>query len=81
MAEEVQDAARTLPQSMMWSINLNGLMGWLTAITFCYCIGDLEQGKHNVRKLLLCTENKTNNYGDQCLKPRLDIHLFKSFST
>ncbi len=45
MAEEVQDAARTLPQSMMWSINLNGLMGWLTAITFCYCIGDLDEGK------------------------------------
>ncbi|OAQ98391.1 hypothetical protein LLEC1_05271 [Akanthomyces lecanii] len=43
MAEEVQDAAQTLPKSMMWSINLNGLMGWLTAITFCYCIGDLEQ--------------------------------------
>ncbi|EGX88450.1 amino acid permease, putative [Cordyceps militaris CM01] len=43
MAEEVQDAARTIPQSMMWSINLNGLMGWLTAITFCYCIGDLDQ--------------------------------------
>ncbi|KAM3434969.1 hypothetical protein MY4824_005122 [Beauveria thailandica] len=43
MAEEVQDAARTLPQSMMWSINLNGLMGWLTAITFCYCIGDLDK--------------------------------------
>ncbi|KAJ6781801.1 hypothetical protein PWT90_11098 [Aphanocladium album] len=43
MAEEVQDAARTLPQSMMWSINLNGLMGWLTAITFCYCIGDLDE--------------------------------------
>ncbi|OAA56905.1 Amino acid/polyamine transporter I [Cordyceps fumosorosea ARSEF 2679] len=43
MAEEVQDAARTLPRSMMWSINLNGLMGWLTAITFCYCIGDLDQ--------------------------------------
>lgn len=47
MAEEVQDAARTLPQSMMWSINLNGLMGWLTAITLAYCIGDLEQGKHD----------------------------------
>ncbi|KAM3506589.1 hypothetical protein MY11210_007487 [Beauveria gryllotalpidicola] len=43
MAEEVQDAARTLPRSMMWSINLNGLMGWLTAITFCYCIGDLDE--------------------------------------
>ncbi|TQV95265.1 hypothetical protein V2A60_009691 [Cordyceps javanica] len=43
MAEEVQDAARTLPISMMWSVNINALMGWLTAITFCYCIGDLEQ--------------------------------------
>lgn len=42
MAEEVQDAAYTLPRSMLWSININGLMGWLTAITLCYCIGDLS---------------------------------------
>lgn len=42
MAEEVQDAARTLPRSMLWSVNINGLMGWLTAITLCYCIGDLS---------------------------------------
>lgn len=38
---------------MMWSINLNGLMGWLTAITFCYCIGDLEEGKRSIH-LLSC---------------------------
>ena len=49
MAEEVQDAARTLPKAMMWSINLNGMMGWLTAITFCYCIGDLDEGKNSRR--------------------------------
>ncbi|KAJ2984347.1 hypothetical protein NQ176_g3 [Zarea fungicola] len=49
MAEEVQDAAKTLPRSMMWSINLNGLMGWLTAITFCYCIGNLDEGKFRHR--------------------------------
>jgi hypothetical protein len=45
MAEEVQDAARTLPRSMLWSVNINGLMGWITAITFCYCIGDLDTGE------------------------------------
>ena len=50
MAEEVQDAARTLPKSMLWAININGFMGWLTAITFCYCIGDLDEG----RSLLSC---------------------------
>lgn len=29
----------------MWSINVNGLMGWLTAITFCYCIADIDEGR------------------------------------
>ncbi|WPH02746.1 putative amino-acid permease [Acrodontium crateriforme] len=41
MAEELQDAAHTLPRTMLWSVGINGFMGWIVAITFCYCIGDL----------------------------------------
>lgn len=41
-AEEVEDAGRTLPASMMWSVYLNGLMGFIMAITICFCPGDFS---------------------------------------
>lgn len=42
-AEEVDDASRTLPRSIMWSVYLNGAMGFIMAITMCFCLGDLSQ--------------------------------------
>lgn len=39
MSEELRDASRILPQSMIWSTVLNGAMGWVMVITFCFCIG------------------------------------------
>lgn len=42
-AEEVEDASRTLPRSIMWSVYLNGAMGLIMAITMCYCLGDLQE--------------------------------------
>ncbi|KAL8718370.1 MAG: hypothetical protein Q9225_004487 [Loekoesia sp. 1 TL-2023] len=42
-AEEVEDASRTLPRSIMWSVYLNGAMGFIMAITMCYCLGDLSK--------------------------------------
>lgn len=44
MSEELKDAAYTLPRSMMWATTINGAMGFVTAITVAYCIGDLETG-------------------------------------
>ncbi|KAI5362562.1 Putative amino acid/polyamine transporter I [Septoria linicola] len=43
MSEELKDAAYTLPRSMMWATFINGVMGWVTAITTAYCIGDLAE--------------------------------------
>ncbi|KAI4283791.1 MAG: hypothetical protein L6R35_005047, partial [Caloplaca aegaea] len=40
-AEEVEDAGRTLPKSIMCSVYLNGAMGFIMAITLCFCLGDL----------------------------------------
>ena len=40
-AEEVEDAGRTLPKSIMYSVYLNGAMGFLMAMTLCFCLGDL----------------------------------------
>ncbi|KAL8845907.1 MAG: hypothetical protein Q9221_008964 [Calogaya cf. arnoldii] len=43
MAEEVEDSGRTLPRSIMWSVYLNGTMGFVMAITMCYCLGDVTE--------------------------------------
>jgi choline transport protein len=40
MAEEVRNAAYVIPRAMMWTWLGNGLLGWIMAITFCYCVGD-----------------------------------------
>jgi choline transport protein len=40
MAEEVRNAAHVIPRAMMWTWLINGLLGWIMAITFCFCVGD-----------------------------------------
>ncbi|KAK8868960.1 amino acid/polyamine transporter I [Apiospora arundinis] len=42
MSEELQDAARTLPRSMIWTTFFNGAFGWIMLITFCSCLGKVE---------------------------------------
>ncbi|EKG20960.1 Amino acid/polyamine transporter I [Macrophomina phaseolina MS6] len=42
MAEEVRDASKVVPRAMIITILLNGLMGFVMIITFCFCITDLE---------------------------------------
>lgn len=43
MSEELQDAGKTLPKCMIWTTVVNGGLAWIMAITFCFCIGDLEE--------------------------------------
>lgn len=42
MSEELQDAARVVPRSMILTTICNGLLGWVMVITYCFCLGDLE---------------------------------------
>ncbi|KAK4574910.1 hypothetical protein LTR86_000759 [Recurvomyces mirabilis] len=42
MAEELTDAAWTLPRVMTVATVLNGALMWIMLITICYCIGDAE---------------------------------------
>lgn len=42
MSEELYDASRTLPKTMILSTIVNGGMGFLMVITFCMCLGNLE---------------------------------------
>ncbi|KAL8726786.1 MAG: hypothetical protein Q9181_005925, partial [Wetmoreana brouardii] len=41
--EEVEDAGRTIPRSIMWSDYINGAIGFIMAITMCFCLGDLSK--------------------------------------
>ncbi|KAI6805556.1 amino acid transporter [Hortaea werneckii] len=42
VAEELQDAAYTLPRVMTLATFANGLMAFVMLIAICYCIGDIE---------------------------------------
>ncbi|KAK8029278.1 hypothetical protein PG991_006334 [Apiospora marii] len=41
MSEELQDASRTLPRSMIATTLVNGALGWIMLITFCSTLGNL----------------------------------------
>lgn len=41
-AEEVQDASIVLPQVLIWSISVNGIMAIVMGVTFIFCIGDID---------------------------------------
>ncbi|KAF6515541.1 hypothetical protein HZS61_004282 [Fusarium oxysporum f. sp. conglutinans] len=43
MSEELHDASRTLPRSMIVTTLFNGAFGWIMVITYCFCIGNLEE--------------------------------------
>lgn len=43
MSEELRDASRSLPQSMILTTVFNGAFGWIMVITFCFCLGNLEE--------------------------------------
>jgi choline transport protein len=40
MAEEVIDAPRDIPRSMLWSVAINGVLALVMIITILFCIGD-----------------------------------------
>lgn len=41
MAEEIKDASLTLPRAIMASASINGILGWVMTITFCFTLGNL----------------------------------------
>lgn len=45
MSEEVRDASKAIPMSMMWTSVMNGAMGWVMVITLCFSVAtmDLDQ--------------------------------------
>lgn len=43
MAEEIKDASLTLPKAIMTSAVVNGSLGWIMTITYCFCLGNLAE--------------------------------------
>ena len=41
-AEELKDASRVLPVAMMWTLLINGVLGFAMLITLCFCLGNVE---------------------------------------
>ena len=42
MSEELRDAGNSLPRSMIWTTVINGAIGWIMLITYCFCLGNLD---------------------------------------
>jgi choline transport protein len=41
MSEEVRDASLTLPKAIMWAAGLNGSLGFVMVISFCFTLGSV----------------------------------------
>ncbi|KAI9732398.1 MAG: hypothetical protein M1834_001606 [Cirrosporium novae-zelandiae] len=39
MSEEIRDASVVVPRCMMWTAILNGALGFIMVVTYCYCAG------------------------------------------
>jgi choline transport protein len=42
IAEEIRDASLVLPRATMWAISMNGFIGYVTLITYCFTLGNLD---------------------------------------
>jgi amino acid transporter len=41
-AEEIKDAAETLPKAMMSAVAVNGVLGFIMIVTLCFTLGDVD---------------------------------------
>lgn len=42
MSEEIRNASLVLPKAIMWAAGVNGSMGFIMIITFCFTMGSVE---------------------------------------
>jgi choline transport protein len=42
MSEEIKDSSLVLPRAMIWTCLLNGVLGFVMLVTFCFCLGDIN---------------------------------------
>ncbi|KAH6698249.1 amino acid permease-domain-containing protein [Leptodontidium sp. MPI-SDFR-AT-0119] len=65
MSEETKYAARVVPSAMVWTVAINGVLGFIMLVTFCFCSGNVEEILANpdvmpfVQVFFVATESKT----------------------
>lgn len=42
MSEEIRDSSLVLPRAMIWTCLLNGSLGFVMLVTFCFCMGSVD---------------------------------------
>ena len=42
MCEEIINATTVVPRAMMFSIGVNGVLGFAITVAICFCVGDVE---------------------------------------
>lgn len=47
MSEEIRNASLVLPKAIMWAAGVNGTMGFIMVITFCFTMGSAEEIIHS----------------------------------
>ncbi|KAF2843012.1 amino acid transporter [Patellaria atrata CBS 101060] len=64
MSEELRDASKTLPRAMIATALVNGAMGWIMIITFCFTLGDVESilSTPTMQPYIQVFYNATNSY-------------------
>lgn len=73
MSEEVRNASHVIPRAMMWTWLGNGIMGWIMAITFSFCVGDTMSvlmtplGSQQVQVFLNTTGSAAGATGLTCI--------------
>ncbi|MCJ1469212.1 hypothetical protein MMC07_007845 [Pseudocyphellaria aurata] len=65
MSEEIKDASLILPRSIMASLFLNGALGFIMLVTYCFCLGDVGEilGTTTGYPFIQVFYNVTNSHG------------------
>lgn len=42
MSEEIRDSSLVLPRAMIWTCLINGTLGFVMLVTFCFCLGNVD---------------------------------------
>lgn len=77
MSEEIKDASSVLPRAMMWTVFINGILGYIMLITFCFCLGDVDSILSNpdVMPFVQVFLNATNSHAGTSVMTTIVIIL------
>jgi choline transport protein len=77
MAEELKDASLVLPRAMVLATFFNGILGILMLITFCFCIGNIDDVMNSSTgvPIIQVLFNVTGSYAGTCVMATLLIVL------